>query len=436
MAQQAPTLFFHLHLARRAGVVAAVSGGGDSLALLFLLKAHIDLHAPHTRLIAATVDHRLRPASGAEARSVALLCARHGIAHRILEWEGAKPATGVLAAAREARYRLLADAAREAGADLVLTGHTLDDQAETVAMRQARRDGGEGLSGIAPATLFRENVWFCRPLLDRRRQALRDWLSRQGIGWIDDPSNEDPAYERVRVRSRLSGAEIETLARNAGEAGRVREALAGEAGRLIDAFASRPAAGLLRLDPRLLEGAPDAALLALRALLALAGGTPHLPDRVRALALAGRLAGPPMRATLSRAVIDARADAIWIRREARDLPSIALTREPVVWDGRWRLSSTAEAGVSVRPGGRMEEIPGIPRGLLRAAAAAEPGIFIGGEFAGHVVEGVGVSAVPVVAPHEDYLPSFDLALSGALRRLLVLPPLPPLPWKHHIDAEA
>lgn len=447
MVPQPPTQFSHLDLASRSGVVAAVSGGGDSLALLFLLKTHLDTHAPRTRLLAVTVDHRLRAASTGEALEVARLCGRHGIEHRTVAWSGDKPGTGVSAAARDARHHLLADAARDAGTDLVLTGHTLDDQAETVAMRRARRDAGEGLSGIAPATLYRESVWFCRPLLAARRQPLRDWLSRRDIAWIDDPSNDDPASERVRVRSQLTEPETDALARMAEEAGRQRIQRSGEAALLIDEFASLPSGGLVRLDPRMFVPASEAAVLALRAILATVGGTPRLPDRARTEALTARLAAGPVRATLSRAVIDARPDGIWITREARSLPAVPLAGEPVVWDGRWRLSSGgARSGLTIGPWG-LPETSGnphaeekVPRNLARAASAAEPGLFIGGEFVGHVAgpqaQASGVAATRIVAPHAVYLPSFDLALSGALRRLLDLPPLPRAPWKHHIEAGA
>lgn len=423
------------------GLVAAVSGGGDSLALLLLLHDFLHRHDSAARLLAVTVDHGLRPESADEARQVASLCAARGIAHETAVWRGAKPAAGLGAAAREARYGLLADAAARVSADTILTGHTLDDQAETLAMRAARGEGA-GLAGMARQTLLEGRAWIVRPLLGTRRQALRHWLAAQDVAWIDDPTNENPAFERARVRRALSETEIGELARRAQAEGVARRVLARVAASLVDRFARRPSPGLLRLDHALFgpEADPKASVLALRALLAAAGGTPHLPDRSRAEALHARLAaGERLRVTLSRAVVDARRDGVYLLREARDLPRVALSAgEETIWDGRYRVAAPSRPGrwTVASPGSEKAdeaggEVAGVPRSLVRAACAAGPVLYSAGEAAG-----LHVSAVPVVAPYARFLPGFDLDLAAALGRLVGAPALPAAPWKHHIDAEA
>lgn len=415
-------------------LAVAVSGGSDSLALLFLAHEFLRRHRPRTRLLAVTVDHGLRPASAAEAAQVAALCRRHGIAHETALWQGNKPATGLAAAAREARYRLLADAAQRAGASMVLVGHTLDDQAETVAMRAARGDGS-GLAGMAPATLFDGRAWIVRPLLRLRRHALRRWLVGRGVDWIDDPSNDDPAYERVRTRRRLGDDEIAALAARAEQQGLIRQTMAEKAATLIDRFASRPAPGVLRLAPAFLAPRPnerDAAILALRALLATAGGAPRLPDRARVEALFDRLENAaPLRATLSRAAIDARQAGIFLRREARDLPVLALDGEARLWDGRLRIAAGSGAGsFSIRPLGRDAATAAeadAPPALVRAALAAEPGLFRDKTLIGPLPAARDVEAARAVAPYARFLPGFDYTLAAALHRLAGAPALAALP---------
>ncbi|TJV71191.1 MAG: tRNA lysidine(34) synthetase TilS [Mesorhizobium sp.] len=433
------------------GAVAAVSGGSDSTALLLLLKDHLDRSAAAAKLLAVTVDHGLRPDSAIEARLVADFCAQSGIAHRILAWHGDKPATSLPAAARETRYRLLAEAADAEGIKLILTGHTADDQAETVLMRQAREDDGRGLAGMAPATLYDWRTWIVRPLLGTRRAALRDMLRRRDIGWIEDPTNVDVRFERPRMRAALAQGEgerriAEALARSA-QAAHERHDIGRRAARLIDAFTSRPVPGLIRLD-RDFAGHEDGqgAVYALRVLLATAGGMSFLADEARCAALLARLRSAPLCATLSRTVVDARRSGIFLRRENRNLPAPAPPVDNQLWDNRRRVTLDGRITLTDRPGGlviaplgaaaagRAPPVEDIPPSLARAALAAEPSLWYGGEqldFAGGNAGPQPVSVVPAVAPFARFLPSFDLEPAAAVAALVCAPPLPASPFRGH-----
>lgn len=445
-----PTKLFS-HIDFTSGAVAAVSGGSDSTALLLLLKRHLDRTAPTTRLLAVTVDHGLRRGSAAEAQAVAKLCAERGIAHRIMAWSGDKPSAGLPAAAREARYRLLAQAARSHGLGLIVTGHTLDDQAETVLMRHARNGGrdsaeaaGRGLAGMAPATLHDWREWIVRPLLGVHRSALRDFLRREQVGWAEDPTNADAAFERPRVRATLADdtrrmdEALALASRAAAERGRLGAAAA----ELIGRFASQPAAGLIRLDPGLLSAGDDlAAIYALRILLATSGGLAFLPDQSRSEALFGRLRAGFLCATLSRTVVDFRRAGIFLRREARGLPAAVAVVDGAVWDGRRRITLNDGSGAlligpyGVAAAKRLAFGEGeTPASLIRAALAAEPA-------SPQVLENPGMTrdepaaprfvARPVVAPFARFLPSFDLAPARAMTSLIGAAPVPASPLRGH-----
>lgn len=432
------------------GLVVAVSGGSDSLALLLLLHDYLARQPMAVPLLAVTVDHGLRPESAAEASRVAAFCQARAIAHRIVVWQGDKPQSGISAAAREARYALLAQAATDAGAKIILTGHTLDDQAETLAMRALRGEGA-GLAGMAAATLYDSRIWIVRPLLSLRRQALRDRLFACNIGWIDDPSNEDSSYERVRIRKNLSEADIAALEKQASEAGAARTDLSAQAGRLVARFMTRPAPGLFRLERDLFSSdTGEAGLLAFRAILATIGGTPHLPDLERSRSLfsylaTGKAQRATQRATLSRTLVDSRREGVFLWREARNLPQMTSDGESMIWDGRFRIK--APAGFKISPlAGRLESEmkPAVPASLALAALASEPGLFeesnrsknFIGPAAGEAAIAHGVTTTPLIAPFSRFLPGFDLALATSLGRLVGAPPLAAMPWKHHIRADA
>lgn len=446
-----PDIFANLDFAAHRTVIVAVSGGSDSTALLLLLKSFLDRNAPATRPVAATVDHGLRPESAAEAKAVGRLCGALGIVHHVLPWTGDKPKTGLSAAARNARYRLLGGLAEREHAKMILTGHTADDQAETVLMRQMRGDG-RGLAGIARATLHDGNAWIVRPLLGARRSELRDFLRLRGTAWMDDPSNENEAYERPRIRASFRRSDerdarvAEALA-IAAEAAERRVALGIEAARLIEAHVSRPASGLLKVDREFARaGDPVGAVYALRVLLSLSGGTQQLPDEARVARLFARLGGGPFCGSLSRSVVDVRGSGIFLRREARDLPVLEMPKDGAVWDGRYLLSRKggpddhAVAAYGIANARKHKDMGlGVPDALVRSALAAEPALWRGGDCLDLLPAGVafhGVEASPVIAPWAKFLPCFDLAVARASAELLGCAVIPGLPFVGHNETPA
>jgi len=210
-------------------IVLAVSGGPDSMALMRLAARWRRALARGPRLVAVTVDHGLRPEAAREARDVKRLARSLDVPHRTLRWTGAKPKTGLPAAARAARYRLLAQAARSNGATHILTAHTRDDQAETLLMRMLR---GSGIAGLAAMTRVseREGLWLARPLLDVSKAQLVATLNRARINFADDPTNRDVSYTRPRLRALMpalaaEGGDSKNLARLAARLARANAAL-------------------------------------------------------------------------------------------------------------------------------------------------------------------------------------------------------------------
>jgi len=210
-------------------LVLAVSGGPDSVALMWLAARWRKGFARGPRLLAVTVDHGLREESSREAREVKRLARLLDIEHRTLRWTGDKPSRGVPAAAREARYRLLAQAARAARAGHVLTAHTRDDQAETLLMRLLRGSGIAGLSAMARES-ERDGIRLVRPLLDVPKSRLIATLSKAKIAFADDPTNHNTAFTRPRLRELLpllaaEGGDARGLARLASRLARANAAV-------------------------------------------------------------------------------------------------------------------------------------------------------------------------------------------------------------------
>jgi len=229
---EANVLFSGLEGAR--GLILAVSGGPDSTALLVLAARWAKRLKRAPKLVAVTIDHGLRAEAAREAAAVKRLAKSLAIVHRTLRWRGEKPKSGLQEAARIARYRLLADTASRAGYAHILTAHTLDDQAETILFRLARGSGLVGLAGMAyasPLPLAGEGALFLvRPFLGLPKARLVATLHAARISYSEDPSNHDPRFTRVRLRSLMpelahEGLDARGLARLAARVRRAEAAI-------------------------------------------------------------------------------------------------------------------------------------------------------------------------------------------------------------------
>ncbi|QQM31814.1 tRNA lysidine(34) synthetase TilS [Martelella lutilitoris] len=410
---------FLLSLKKDCHLLVAVSGGGDSIGLLTALdEARRASGREDVRLSAATVDHALRAAAAEEAAWVETFCAARGIAHATLRWTGEKPASGLMAAARDARYRLLAGEAKRLGAHAIALAHTMEDQAETLAMRRAR-NGSALASGMAERTLVDAAIWVVRPFLRVRRGTIRAFLDGRGLCWIDDPSNEDARFERVRVR-RMVRDRVEALAGEAESAARVRRALSQEAASLFASAATLREGVLAELDARLLTDAPAPARYLLNLLIPVLGGLAYGPGGAaleRAMALC---AGPHgARMTAGRCLLEKHRDALFVVREGRDLGQNEIPPgRSVIWDGRFRIENRSSETLRVAPAGVDAASSGaeafLPRRLARLAGKVRPAL----------PPFEVVSCTPFLAPFDRFLPGFELALANAIAAAFARPAYP------------
>ncbi len=325
------------------GLVLAVSGGPDSTALLVFAARWAKLQQKEgkraPKLLAVTVDHGLRPQSAREAEAVKRLAGRLGVAHRTLRWRGKKPQTGLQDAARKVRYRLLAQTAERAGYVHILTGHTLDDQAETVLFRLARGSGLTGLAGMArisPLPAWDERslakrrragegteVFLVRPLLGVAKTRLVATLKAAGVEYNEDPTNRDPRFARARLRTLMpalarEGLDARALARLSARMRRAETAIefAVDAARAALAPGRWPRHGPIGFAATAFRRLPAEVALRLlgRAVTQAGDEGPVELAKLEALYAALRRAPAPLRRTLAGALITLTADRLTIER--------------------------------------------------------------------------------------------------------------------------
>jgi tRNA(Ile)-lysidine synthase len=344
-------------------IAVAVSGGSDSLALLLLLRAW--LRAQGGRLTALSVDHGLRPEAAAECRQVGDLIARLNqagaapsaapqVEHHILTWRGEKPAAGLMAAAREARYHLLTDWCRCHDVLHLGLAHHADDQVETVLMRAAHGSGASGLAGMTGARCT-AGVRLLRPLLGWHKQDLVAIVKRCALPWIEDPSNQSERFERVRWRRHLEArTDMASLLADTVAAGRRRDQLEREAGLWL--------AQQGRIDPHGYVVLPLAGISALtaerrdqvlRQVLEMVGAARFPPPPSGLAAVIDKLQGTPagdrnLTATLGGCRLVARGGRMSVFREADgcDGPLPVTPGKWQLWDRRFQVRAvmTADQG--------------------------------------------------------------------------------------------
>jgi tRNA(Ile)-lysidine synthase len=345
----------------------ALSGGGDSTALLHLcLKAGLKVEA-------VTVDHRLRAESVAEAAAVAAGCQALGVQHEVRVWDHGAIQGNLMDQARRARMGLIGSWARDRGIGVVVLGHTRDDVAEGVLMGLARSAGIAGLSGMR-RTWEDGGVRFLRPLLGVSRAELRSWLQAEGIGWIDDPTNDNDQFARVKARKALAalaplGITTERLAEVAGNLASVQVAVSAQvaaaAARLV-----REAAGALYIDGALWtepeEVQRQVVVAGLRWLTG-AGYAPRASDvaRLKDAMAEGR------DATLA----GCRARDGWLMREPRAVG--APVPVGALWDGRWRVAGPEGEVRALGAEGLRQVKDWRGAGLPREVLVVTPGVWDG-----------------------------------------------------------
>ncbi|MBL4727584.1 MAG: tRNA lysidine(34) synthetase TilS [Rhizobiaceae bacterium] len=338
-------------------VIVAVSGGSDSVALLLLANAWA--HHENVQVQAVTVDHGLRPEAAAEAAFVASICEGLGIHHITLAWEGIKPNSGLPEASRLARYQLLEEYAVDSDAKYILTGHTADDQVETVYMRLAREKPtgtGRGLSGMSERTIMPKGVLLMRPLLGLSRNVLRQYLAQNAQSWVEDPSNVDVSYERVRARQFLETRpqHKKDLFAFSKIMGRLRKQIANQTAEFLGDNVSVLPGLVYKLDVASFDKTPQPVLInALQVLLAVAGGGEYFASASKIhplIDMAMEGAEQASRQTLANCVLEFKAGNIVMYREARNLASFLLgPGDEALWDGRMHLTNDSNTTLYVGP---------------------------------------------------------------------------------------
>lgn len=369
----------------RIGV--AVSGGSDSLALLYLLHQW-----GRADLTAATVDHGLRPEAAAEAARVAEICAGLDVPHQTLEWGRWAGSGNLQSEARKARYALLAHWAQDQGRDAVCLAHTMDDQAETFLMRLAREAGVDGLSGMEPA-FRRQGVAFLRPLLETRRSDLRSYLESRHVGWIDDPSNDDDAFDRIKARKALValeplGIDAARLSGTIGNLRSARQALDATAQAIVLKHCHEENGDLLFDESAFRERQSEIVRRIGVAAVRWIGETDYPPRKSAQFSEILPWARSGGTCTLRGCLLTANGGNRRITREFNAVKEIS-SRTDVLWDGRWCLDGPHAPDLELRAlGEAVSDTDWRETRMPRVSLLSSPAVWRGEELVAAPVAGL------------------------------------------------
>jgi tRNA(Ile)-lysidine synthase len=369
-----------------------------------------------------TVDHGLREGSDGEASKVAAWARAAQVPHKILKWEGEKPAQNIQAVARDARYRLIGEHLRAKGIAVLLTGHTEDDQAETFLLRVARGSGLDGLSGMAPVAPFPlpecGELKIARPLLAFAHDRLVATLTARRHEWIADPSNENDRFARVQIRNLMpalneAGLSRARIAAAAAHLRRAREAIdTAVAALLASAAELSPCGYALVASWRFAEAPAEIALRALSRLVEAMGGgeyPPRFEHTEAALAWLIKPSAAPRGRTFGGCRLERRADSrILVAREEaaliRDAAPLTLKPgESALWDRRFLVTvSDAPGALHLRPLGpdglkAVGQTAALPPVEPHRIAATTPGLWRSGRLVAAPVLGFHAGEVAVSA---------------------------------------
>ena len=388
----------------RLGV--AVSGGGDSVALLHLLAEW-----KGRALAVVTVDHGLRDESAEEAKAVGILAGSFGLPHDTLEWTGWKKRGNLQDAARSARRDLMAEWAKANGITAIALGHTADDQAETFLMRLARGSGVDGLSSMEP---IREEggVSWIRPLLGVRREALRGYLAEIGAKYVDDPSNEDESFDRVKVRQALGtlgalGIDVPKISKTTERLRSAKQVVYSATRDLSLACCEVTKAGELKVDiERLLSGQRSLQLRILSEAVRFVSGSYYAPRAYMVDNVLNDLANDFVASTLHGCIVRKTASGLVVRRE----PGKTEEAVPIgqIWDGRWKVSGDGDGEIAALGEDGLNLCDNWREtGWSREALLTTPAIWSDGELIAAPLAGFGSGWVAEISLRNPFFETSD-----------------------------